>query len=122
MVREFNDWLQANLNGYSPQYGQWNDSGASDSSKYAAIMLAAGPAPVVDVRKPVIRLILLGRKGTRADAPTLLDDINTLIQSAIDGTHLPCGLSAIFLVSEPVGPGYTIEDRAWVQADFEVIF
>ena len=121
MLVDFRNWVGTVITGYAFAYGQWVEASAVDSNWYCVVQAAGGPAPVVDTRYPRFRVILLGRRNERDDAPQLFEAANALIEAG-RGDSLPCGAANVRAMGETVGPGYTTENRAWVQVDFEVIF
>jgi len=121
MLVEFRNWVGTVITGYVYAYGQWVEASAEDSNWYCVVQAAGGPAPVVDTRYPRFRVILLGRRSHREDAQQLIDAVETLIEAGM-GDSLPCGAANVRAMGEPSGPGYTQENRAWCQIDFEVIF
>lgn len=121
MLVEFRDWVGTVIDGYTFVYGQWVETSATDSNWYCVVQAAGGPAPVVDTRYPRFRVILLGRRNAREDAQQLIDAAEALIEAGM-GDSLPCGAANVRAMSEVTGPGFTTENRAWVQVDFEVIF
>lgn len=122
MITEFQDWVATILSGYAFTYGQWVERSAIDSNRYCVVQAASGPAPVVDTRYPRFRVVLLGQRNQRGDTKQLLSDASALIQAGIEKDSLPCGAANVRAMGEPSGPGFTAENRAWVQVDFEVIF
>jgi len=122
MLVDFRNWVGGALSGYVFMYGQWVEASAVDASRYCVIQGAGGAAPVVDTRYPRFRVVLLGRRNARQDAEQLMLDASALVAAGIGGNSLPCGVANVRAMGEPSGPGYTTENRAWVQVDFEVIF
>lgn len=127
MLNELKDWIQAVLPEYTYFRGQWVDTEANTTKFVASIHRGGGPMPDVDVRRPRFRLILLGPRihpitGTdgRQFAEQVEQHMEALMQAAL-GDSLPCGAASV-RISEPLGPGYTTENRAWVSADLQIIF
>lgn len=120
MLNEFKEWTEALLGTeYSYSMGQWIES--KENKRYCVIQASGGRAVDVDDRCPRYRVVLIGRRGERFEATKLMSDANTLIEASISEAP-PCGSSSIRAMSEPTGPGYTVENRAWTQIDFELIF
>lgn len=121
MLNEFKAWVESALGpAYLYSMGQWVETTATATARYAVIQ-AAGGLIQVDTRYPRFRLILLGRRNERGDAPGLMAAAESLIVAGM-GDSVPCGAASVRAVGEPVGPAYTTENRAWIQVDFEVIF
>lgn len=121
MLVEFREWVGTVVTGYTFMYGQWVEQSAVDGNWYCVVQAAGGPAPIVDTRYPRFRVVLIGRRNQRQDAQQLIEAANDLVAAGM-GDSLPCGAANVRAMSEPIGPGYTSENRAWVQVDFEVIF
>lgn len=121
MLVEFRDWVRTAITGYAFAYGQWVETSAVDSNRYCVVQGAGGPGPVVDTRYPRFRVVLLGRRNAREDAQQVIADANALILAGM-GDSLPCGAANVRAMGEVSGPGFTQENRAWCQVDFEVIF
>ncbi len=121
MLVEFRNRVGTIITDYAFMYGQWVEASAVDGNSYCVVQASGGPAPVVDTRYPRFRVVLLGRRNRREDAQQLMNDANALIVAGM-GDSLPCGAANVRAMGEPSGPGFTVENRAWVQVDFEVIF
>jgi hypothetical protein len=122
MLVDFRNWVSSIITGYVFSYGRWVEKSAIDTSRYCVVQAAGGSAPVLDARYPRFRVVLLGRRNSGEDAHQLFNDANALILSGIEGSSLPCGAANVRAMGEVTGPGFTQENRAWVQVDFEVIF
>lgn len=122
-ISEFENWIKSILGSatYTYQKGMWVESAATAAILYCCIQGAGGPAPDVEDRRPRYRVILLGRRGERADGTRVLADAEALMQATM-GDSAPCGAANVRATGEPVGPGFTTENRAWVQVEFEVLF
>lgn len=114
-------WVDENTAlAYAFSVGMWIDAPAFFDKNICAIRHAGGSPTVVDDRRQRFQIILLGPRNKRESALALLDDANKLITAAISGI-VPCAAANIRAMSEVIGPGYTAENRAWVQVDFEVV-
>lgn len=118
------EWLRRILGTrYVYAIGEWEDDGDSAMSDewFCVVTPTGGPSPAVDVRRPYQRVTLLGpRRGVQAQE-VLRDDAESLVTAAMRGER-PCGVANVRCLSEPIGPGVTREDRAWVQVNFEIVF
>lgn len=121
MLVEFRDWIGTVLAGYTFAYGMWVETDATAAIRYCVVRASGGSAPSVDDRYPRFRVILLGRRGQRQDAEQLIADAQALMSASL-GDSGPCGAANVRAITEPSGPGFTTENRAWVQVDFETIF
>ena len=120
LLTDVRDWVMAALPaGYTSKFA-WVEASADAAKRYCVVQQAGGSGPVVETRYPRFRVILLGRRNERADAEQILADIEGLVQAAM-GDSAPCGAASIRAVTEPVGPGFTTENRAWAQVDFQSI-
>ena len=119
---ELEQWMRGFLTGnYKWMVGEFQENASLEAETWFAVMQSdGGPQPSVDVRRPRFVLFLLGRRNARADAADLLAEAERLAQATIDSMVLPCGFANIRLASEPVGPGFTSENRAWVRVNFEL--
>lgn len=123
MYEAITEWVKAYLPParYTEAQGQWVESAADANLRYAVIQIDGGPAIDVTTRRKGLRVILLGQRNKRQDAPVLLDDIESLLQAALNYPG-PCGAAHIRVMSEPSKPGYTTEDRAFTMLDFQISF
>lgn len=123
MFDEFIAWLKLSIPATAYEYsaGMWIDSPAMDQKKILAIMQTGGPAPDVEDRRVRYRVIMLGRRNTRADMIVVRNDIYALANVAM-GNVYPCGSAQIRALMEPMGPAVTVEGRNYYSLDFEVLF
>ena len=122
MFDQFKNWVESILGDqYAYSMGMWFEAQMDDAVKYAVIQGNGGAPPDTDVRYLRFRVILLGRRNKREDASGIFSDANTLIEVAMNSTP-PCGAASVRVTSEPSGPAYTVESRAWVALNLEVIF
>lgn len=120
MLNEFKSWVESILGaGYAYSMGQWVETQATATRRYCVIQADGGPAPDVDDRRQRFRVILLGRRNERGDSSSLIDDANSIIEVAMGG-QMPCGAANARAMGEVAGPGYTTENRAWCQVNFQV--
>lgn len=120
MFSELKEWIESLL-GTEYQYplGQWVEN---PELGFACVIIGNGGSPVdMDIRRPRFKVMLLGPREQRYQAHKIINDIDNLIQLAID-SNPPCGAATIRAVTEPTGPGYTTENRAWVSVDFQIIY
>ncbi|MNZ87977.1 hypothetical protein D3C78_1068560 [compost metagenome] len=87
----------------------------------ASVVRNGGPPAVVDTRRPRFRVILLGPRNGRQHVLTINRNIESLALAAM-GDSVPCGAVSVRALGEPVGPGYTTENRAWYSLDLEILF
>lgn len=106
---------------YQPSRGQWVDRPAVAGIWIASIHAMGGPAVDVDDRRPRYRVILLGPRNARQHAGEISNHAEALIGATIDGA-VPCGAASIRAMSEPSGPGYTTENRAWCSVDLQLTY
>lgn len=125
MYNELKEWIESLLSSqfldceYQYSFGEWTDD---ESLGFVCAIYGMGGAAVdMDVRRPRFRVLLVGPKASRHQAHALINHVNQLIQLTIDSDP-PCGAASIRALSEPAGPGYTTENRAWVSVDFQIIY
>lgn len=106
---------------YTLQDGEWKDDATDRDKYYSVVQIDGGPAVNVDLRRKDVRIILLGRRNQRGDAPTVLTDIESFLQAAL-AVAAPCGAAHTRVMAEPSRPGYTTEDRAFTMLDLQIIF
>lgn len=120
MYESFVEWVQMILNeGYQVSRGQWIDEPGLAKVWIAAVHQAGGPSIDVDDRRPTYRVVLLGPRGSRGAASSVQADAELLIEKALCGST-PCGAASVRVVGEPVGPAYTVENRAWVSINMQI--
>ena len=122
MFDEFAAWVSAVLGAqYQTSRGQWVDSSALSGVWIASIHAMGGPAVDVDDRRPRFRVILLGPRNGRQHSVAIGQHADSLVRATIDGAA-PCGAAHIRAITEPAGPGYTAENRAWYSLDFQLTY
>ena len=122
MSEEFRDWI-INIIGkaYTPFQGQWVEDD-SNSDSYYCVFQYGGRAPVTEVRYPSFTVLLLGPRNTRSAVSKLSQDSELVMQHVTsEGRSVPCGAANVRALREPVGPGYTVENRVWFSLQFEII-
>ena len=123
MFDAFVAWMQLTIleSTYVYSRGMWMDTDQTLGRYIAAVLQSGGSAPDVDDRRARYRVILLGPRNTRNAAPQISADLEALALAAL-GNSRPCGAASVRAIGEPVGAGYTTENRAWYSLDFEVLF
>lgn len=122
-LSDFAEWAAGIV---GPDYvsciGPWIDTPALQDKFILSISGSGGAAPVVDVRYPRVRVVLLGPRNGQAHKLRVLTDADALIVAAIERVIMPCGAANIRALGEPQGPALTTENRPWVGLSFEAIF
>lgn len=122
MFDDFKEWVELTLaNNYAYTQGQWVENSANADTRICVIHSTGGAAPDVEDRRPRFKVILIGKRDNRGDVQQIKTDIYALAQAAM-GDSRPCGAASVRATGETVGPGYTTEDRAWFQLDFQLIY
>ncbi|WP_082900695.1 phage tail termination protein [Achromobacter insolitus] len=123
MFEQFKDWVALTIPSHLYTYsrGMWQDSAAVAESWFCALLQMPGPGPDVDDRRPRYRVLLLGPRNGRQHAGDIQAHAEALVQAAM-GEVVPCGAASVRAIGEPVGPGYTTENRPWYSVDFQVLF
>lgn len=116
------NWLMEILGPtYTLQVGQLVEAGSDANKWFAVVRGSGGTSPVVDTRRKRFELIVVGRRGKQADAAALENACESIMQAIMQGV-MPCGAAIISATSEPIGPGFTTENRAWYQLNVQVTF
>ena len=117
------EWIEAMLPAgrYRTQQGEWVENTGDEAAWFAVIQIDGGPAIDVETRRKDVRILLLGPRNSRASAPVVLADLESLVQAALQYAA-PCGAAHIRVMAEPSRPSYTTENRAWSMLDFQVSF
>lgn len=122
MFDELKEWLEAIFGaGYSYAAGPWEETESTSGSKFCAIAGQGGPPTNVEDRRQRFRILLTGPRNDRASWQAMKSDIYALAVVLLGDTK-PCGAASIHAIGEPVGPGFTNENRAWFSLDLEIIF
>lgn len=122
MVNEFKEWVENVLGAdYAYSMGQWVESSSIDSKRYCVIIPNGGMAPILDMRQPRYRILLIGKRNDRSEGMKVLNDANRLVLEGINGDR-PCGAANVRATAEPIGPGFTAENRAWAEVNFEILY
>lgn len=122
MYDAFVAWLKGILGaGYQYRHGQWVDAEHLSSQSICLIQASGGAAIDVDDRRPSFRVLLLGPQGERGAAQEIKADIYALAQATIEAEP-PCGAALVRAMTEPTGPGYTTEDRAYWLLSLQITF
>lgn len=123
MFEEMKAWLLEILPParYKTMIGEWVEQPNNLAQPFAVLVPTGGMPTDVDDRRTRYRVILLGPRNQRGYAPIIAADMESLMLATLDGIE-PCGAADIRAMSEPSGPGFTTEDRAWYWLDFEVTF
>lgn len=122
MYEEFREWVLTIIGThYRATMGRWVEDSNSEGD-FFCVFQYSGQAPIVDTRYPSIRLLLIGPRNDAGAAVQLGNDAQALMAQAVSNERgVPCEFANIRATGEPVGPGYTVENRAWFSLDFELI-
>lgn len=123
MFEQFKEWVALTIppSLYTYSRGMWQDSAAVAESWFCVLLQMGGPSPDVDDRRPRYRVLLLGPRSSRQHSGEIQAHAEALVQAAM-GDVAPCGAASVRAIGEPVGPGYTTENRPWYSVDFQVLF
>ena len=122
---EFEDveaWLKLHITGYSHVFAPWVETGQDSTTKYCVLAGDGGLKPVAEARAKNFTVFLIGPVRSQQAAKTLLTDAGLVMAAIMVGEVLPCSAANIVALGEPVGPGLTSENRAWVQINIQVMF
>lgn len=119
MFDELVSWLEDILPNYQMSRGMFIDSPALYGSYICSVTASGGAAIDVDVRRPRYRVVLIGPRNGRQYADEVQADAEK-IMAATQDPDVPCGIAIIWAMGEPIGPGYTTENRAHMQLDLQV--
>lgn len=122
MSDELFEWLELVLGDrYLQSAGQWIDAPENYGAFIVAVYGTGGPPTDVDLQLPTYRVLLLGPRNGRGHHDQIKTDIHALVRLAISGAT-PCGAAGIRAISQPVGPGYTSENRPWYSVEFQITY
>lgn len=121
MSEAFRDWLGTLISGYVMAQGRWVED-ASNATSYFCVLQYSGRAPENEVRYPSVRVLLVGPRAVPGAVLKLQSDAELILQAVTSEARTkPVCAANVRATSEPVGPGYTKENRAWFSLDFELI-
>lgn len=109
--------------GYEVRYAPWVETGLDDDTKYLVIGSEGGPGPAVQVRRKNYNVFLIGPRNAPEVSEQLMsaaEGIMAVINT--EDSPMPCGAAIIAATGEPVGPGLTDDNRAWVQISLQITF
>lgn len=117
-------WLEADpawgAKGFQFALGKWTDSPTNAQSRIALLSQGGGRAPVPDVGFDGVSLVLLGPQKGQMQAGAI-QQIAVDIRQRLFTDYKVCGVTQIRLVGGIIGPGYTTENRPWIELSLEVI-
>ena len=117
-------WLEADPTWAAKSFqfalGKWTDSPNNAQSRIALLSQGGGRAPVPDVGFDGVSLVLLGPQKGQMQAGAL-QQIAVDIRQRLFTDYKVCGVTQIRLVGGIIGPGYTTENRPWIELSLEVI-
>ncbi len=121
-LTDVRDWVVAALPSGFSIVPYWVESSFPPDwvKRYCVVQQMGGGGPAVDVRYARYRVVLLGPRNDREDYTQIMAAAEALLQASM-GDSAPCGAANIRAIAEPIGPGFTTENRAWAQVDFEII-
>lgn len=120
MFEAFKDWVQAHIGqGFRMVDGGFIDGKSFEDNSMCVIQGKGGMAPDVDDRYPRYRLIILGPRNDREAVARVRVAVESLMQACL-GDTVPCGAASVKALGEPVGPSYTVEDRAWMTVELQL--
>lgn len=122
IVRE---WLEADPAWVAAQFklarGMWRDSTADASRKMAVLSMNGGRGPQSVQSYTIVSLILLGPQKANAAGAVAIENIAIGIQDRLFTDYKACGAAQIRLIGGIIGPGYTTEDRPWIELSLEIL-
>lgn len=120
MFNELKVWIEVILGRrYIYSRGAWIDG--PNVEYICAIYATGGSAIDVEDRRPRFRVLLVGPQQNKQAAGLISNDIEKLVQASLDSAP-PCGAASLRVITEPSGPGYTEENRAWFSVDFQITY
>lgn len=119
LIEQLRAWLTAlpGAYGYAYSMGAWTES--EQTGKVIALWNDGG-REVVEEDYPVFRIVLVGRRDTRADAVGLIR-LAAEIREAAKAAGCMGDAVRVKPIGGIVGPGYTAEGRAWVELSLEFL-
>lgn len=123
MYEQLEEWLRIFLQGtaYTYQHGEFSDATDDAGNFFCALIQTGGPTPDVEDRTKRFSIYFIGRAQNRGDAQKVLADAESIVQATM-GEIMPCGAARVGTMTEPIGPGFSNENRAFCQLDIEINF
>lgn len=118
------EWLVPIIGpGFEIRYAPWIETGEDAETTYCVIGSAGGPGPAVQVRRKNYNVFFIGTRNNPGQSEQLLQTAEIVMDAlnSEDGP-VPCGAAIAAAIGEPVGPGLTEDNRAWVQINMQVTF
>lgn len=118
-------WIMAvpEFAGYVPSRGMWVESASLDDKRILALYGEGGGNPGVIERYPRVRVLILGKRGERNVAGAVAElaaHAELLALRTFTEYRAEC-VAQFRMLGDIVGPGYTTEDRPWLEINLELI-
>lgn len=122
MYEQFVEWLEPIVGSqYLISRGEWVEAKIDPAAWIASVQQRGGPPSDAEDRRQRFRVILLGPQGERKHAASVGQTAEQLAAACM-GDTVPCGAAIVHLIGEPIGPAYTVENRAWYSIEIQVTF
>lgn len=120
MFESLKDWVQEAIGqGYRLVDGGFIDGQSFALDHMCVIKGRGGMAPDVDDRRPRYMIVLLGPRNDRPAVAQVRAAAEALMEACL-GDTVPCGAASVKALGEPIGPSYTVEDRAWMTVELQL--
>mgnify|MGYP001221498143 CR=1 FL=1 len=117
LVQQARQWLETlpGVSGFRWSYGPWTEQ----PGRIIALWQDGG-RQVAAEDYPVVRVVLVGYRDTRADAVVMLE-LAAEIRNAANAATCIGDSVRVTPIGGIVGPGFTAEGRAWVEINLEFL-
>lgn len=121
MFDNVTDWIGAVLPEYVLATGSWIEGAENADDFFVVVKAEGGPSIDVDDRRPRYKITLLGPRNGVQYKLQVMQAAESLVIAALGGS-LPCDAAGLQVASEPMGPGFTTENRAYASVVLQVTF
>lgn len=114
-------WLQEEPELAALRYyrGMWQDEVSNQNERLCCITVSGGRTALVDTDYSTVDVWLLGRTNDEAELLPL-EALAYGIRERLKDDYRVCGVVQLRLLGQPVGPGFTEENRVWWRVTLEV--
>lgn len=124
-VEAVKEWLEADpawsSYGFELFQGIWRDSTANANKRLCVLTSTGGrTSNELDVFYDSVRVILLGPQKGNADTNPLRA-ITYGLRDRLKTDYQNCEVSLFRMQGNPIGPGYTTEERPWFEINLQLI-
>lgn len=99
--------------------GMWQDDVSNATERLCCIAVSGGRTPVIDTDYSTVDVWLLGASNNEAELLPI-EELAYGIRDRLKADWRVCGVIQLKLLGQPVGPGFTDENRVWWRVTLEV--